>query len=267
MAKEKKKMNYWQCQTKAFLASFRNIAKKDFLKSALFDLLTILSIIIIVGVCLAIVNKISADAVPQLLQVYELKQAGDEQAFNAAMAGYAPVLSRIMWISLITAVLGFLLSVFFLSWFYGKAWLYKLKKKFSSLFLRKYFILNLLWIIAWLIIIFATSYIFVTVAATIVVLVELLFFFYSDPVLRAVFDEKNNWKQNWSNFFRTARKAHWFVFFIIISIIIIILLLLIAGLLTKIPALFSIVMLIFVLFLIGWMRNYVSELVRLMKTD
>lgn len=260
-AEKKKKIGYWRAQANAFLTSFKNIPKKDFFKSALFDLLTIISVFIIAVVAFALINRISMTALPQLVQVYELKQAGDEQAFNAALVEFAPVINKVIWISFIIAVLAFLLMLFFISWFYGKAWLCSLKKKFSNRFLRKYFIFNLTWIVAWIIIIAISVNVFVTVAAAIVLVIEALLFFYSDPVLRAVFDEKKSWRQNWAEFFGVAKRIHWFIFFIIAALIIMLILLAISGLLASLPLLFGIVLIIFTLFLLGWMRNYIIQLV------
>jgi hypothetical protein len=259
------KPNYWDLQGNAFVNSFRTIAKKSFLKSALFDLLTILIIIILLNLSISLVNIISANALPNLANVIELKQGGDDQAFNEALAQYSPVLTKVLWISLIIFLVCFLLLIFFISWFYGKAWCYALQKKFSSLYLRKYFFINLTWAVAWLVIIFLTSIIFVSQAAAIILILEFLVFLYSDPVLRAVFDEHKNWKQNWLSFFKTAGKIHWFVLFIIIALIISTILLTIAGLLANITPVFAVVIIIIALFLLGWMRNYIIQLVSSMK--
>jgi hypothetical protein len=260
---KKEKIGYWNAQKKAFLASFRNIVSKKFWKSALFDLLTIIAIILLVNVCLLVINSLSIKAIPNLWNIYELKQT-DEQAFNDAVAQYGPVLNKIFWWSLAIVLIGSLILIFLLSLFYGNAWCIGLKKKFSAKFLKKYYILNLLWALFWLIILLLTINIFVTAAAAIILLIEMLLFFYLDPLLRAVFDEDKGLLRNFSDLFRIGKKLHWFIFFIIISIIIAFILMAIAGVIT-IPVLFMIALIVFILLFLGWMRNYIIELVSFMR--
>jgi hypothetical protein len=260
---KKGKIGYWNAQWKAFLSSFSNIFSKKFLKSALFDLLTIIAIILVVNVCLLIINSISIKAFPNLLNIYDLKDT-NEQAFNDAVADYGPVLNKIFWWSLVIISLGSLILLFLISIFYGKAWCIGLKKKFNAKFLRKYYLLNLLWALFWLIILLLTINIFVTTAAAIILLIEMLLFFYLDPVLRAVFDEHKSILRNFADLFRIGKRIHWFVFFIISAFIIAFILMAIAGII-NIPILFIIVLTVFILLFVGWMRNYIIELVSFMK--
>jgi len=260
---KKEKVGYWNAQKKAFLASFSNIFSKKFLKSALFDLLTIIAIILLVNVCLLIINNLSIKAFPNLLNIYELKQA-DEQAFNDAVAQYGPVLNKIFWWSLVIILLGTFILLFLIALFYGNAWCVALKKKFSAKFLKKYYLLNLLWALFWLIILLLTVNIFVTAIAAIILLIEMLLFFYLDPVLRAVFDDDKSLLRNFAELFRIGKKLHWFIFFIISAIIIAFILMAIAGIIT-IPVLFMIALIVFILLFLGWMRNYIIELVSFMK--
>jgi len=263
--KRNKKKRCWVAQRNAFLNSFRNIMHKDFFKAMLYDFLTIIAIIIISNAAFLLINLISVPALPELLNIYELRQSGNEDAFQQALVEFAPVINKILWLSLLIIVVGFLLLVFFISLFYGRAWCFSLKKKLSALFLKKYFMLNLLWFITWVIIFLITVNAFVTSIAAVIILVEFLFFFYSDPVLRTVFDENKSLKENFSRFFSIIKKVAWFVPFMIIGIIFMIILLGITGLLIKIRVLFGIIFLILTLFFIGWMRNYIIQLVKSLR--
>jgi len=259
---KEQKLSYWQAQRKAFLASFSNIAKKGFFKSMLFDLLTLLTIIIIMNTGIVLVQRMSFEAMPELMKVYDLKQSGDLEAFNSQIAEFMPVITRVVGLSLLVAVLAFLLISFFISWWYGKAWCFGLGKKFSARYLRKYFLLNIIWFLGWLVLLFLTINIFVTKAAAIVIILEGIFFFYADPVLRAVFNEGKSIRENFSLFFRTAAKFYWFIFFILVSIILGIILLLISSIFMKTNVLFLISVIIFTILFIGWMRNYIIQLVK-----
>jgi hypothetical protein len=260
---KKEKIGYWNAQKKAFLASFSNIFSKKFLKSTLFDLLTIIAIILIVYVCSNTINSISIKAFPDLLKINDLKQS-DEQAFYDAVAENIPAFDKILWWSLAIILLGSLILLFLIALFYGKAWCVGLKKKFNPKFLKKYYLLNLLWLLFWLIILLLTVNIFVTAIAAIILLVEMLLFFYLDPILRAMFDDDKSLLRNFAELFRIGKRIHWFVFFIISSIIIAFILMAIAGIIT-IPVLFMIALIVFILLFLGWMRNYIIEIVSFMK--
>jgi hypothetical protein len=266
------KPGYWKAQTNAFISSFKNIPRKEFVKSAVFDFLTILAIIVIINISVILINLISAEALPQLAEIYALNQAGNTQGVNDALVEYAPVLSKVLWLSAIVAVLGSLLLIHLVSWFYGRAWAYAKGTQFPPKALRKSFVINLLWVILWIIILLITMNVLVTVAAAIATLIAFIIFFYSDPVLRATFDYGKKLGQNIKAFWRVARKIHWFIFFIIIGAIMLALLLWIAGLLLPgttttptVPVLFIIVIIIFALLYLGWLRNYIIALVSHIK--
>jgi hypothetical protein len=271
------KPGFWKSQINAFIFSFKNIPRKQFLKSAVFDFLTLVSIIVVIMLSWIIINRISAEALPQLAEVYALQQSGDTQGMNDALAVYAPVLSKVLWLSAIVAVLGSLLLIFLVSWFYGRAWAIAKGKQFPSIALRKSFIINLLWIIFWIIILLIILSAFVTAAAAIAVIVAFIIFFYSDQVLRTTFDETKKLGQNIKAFWLVVRKFHWFIFFIIIGFIMFWLLyrllLLIANLLFPDPTtillaptlFFIVIIIIFTLLYLGWLRNYMVALVSHIK--
>jgi len=144
-------------------------------------------------------------------------------------------------------------------------WSIRLKKKFSTLAFRKYFLLNFVWLIAWIIILIITINVFVIPVATFFILIEFLFFLYSDPALRTVFDEKKTLRQNFSKFFKCIKRVHWFIFFLITAILLMLILLLITGLFIEIPVLFAIITLIFALFFMGWVRNYIIYIINITK--
>jgi len=269
--KKVKKTGYWKAQANAFISSFKNIPRKQFLKSVVFDFLTIIAIIVVINISIILINRISAEALPQLAEIYALKQAGNEQGVNDAVVLYSPVLSKVLWLSAIVAVLGSLLLIHLVSWFYGRAWAYAKGKQFPPKALRKSFIINILWIIFWVIILLIILSAFKTVAAAIAVIIAFMIFFYTDPVLRATFDETKKLGQNIKAFWLVARKIHWFIFFIIIGMIMLAFLLWIAGLLlpnttvTTAPPLFIIAIILFALLYLGWLRNYMVALVSHIK--
>ena len=263
--KKKEKQGYWSAQGNAFTNSFKNIARKEFLKSALFDLITIVAVLLTINLAAIVTDRISITAFPQLLEVLEIKQSGDQQAFENAVVEYGPNIAKIVWISLAVLAVASLLLIYFVSLFYGNAWLSALKKKFSRLFLRKYFILNLVWALFWIIIILLTMLILAPQAAAILIIIEGALFIYLDPVLRAVFDENKSLGKNLLEFFRIGKKLHWFVLYIISFIIFLIILLTITGLLVNIEWLMIIAFIILILLFIGWMRNYIIALVNEIK--
>lgn len=259
--KKEKKTNYWFLQRNSFLNSFKNIPTKRFFKAALFDLLMLVSVIIIVNASFLLTNFISANALPQLAKVYEMKENADSEDFNQAISELTPVINRIFWLSLIVGIITFLLLVFFISLCYGRAWCISLKKKFSKTYLQKYFPLNLLWFIFLGVVFFFTATAVKVEYATVLLLIEMVLILYLDPVLRSVFDENKKLSKNINEFFRVGKFLHWFILFIIVSLIIIFILLLILGFTVKIPVLFVILFIIFTVLFIGWVRNYVNQLV------
>jgi hypothetical protein len=270
-AKEEPKPGFWKSQASAFITSFKNIPRKQFLKSAVFDFLTIIAIIVVINISIILINLISAEALPQLAEIYALSQAGNTQGVNDALAVYAPVLSKVLWLSAIVAILGSLLLIHLISWFYGRAWAIAKGKQFPPIALRKSFIINILWIIFWIIILLIILSAFKTAAAAIAVIVAFIIFFYSDQVLRATFDETKKLGQNIKAFWLVVRKFHWFIFFIIVGAMILTFLLWVAGLLlpstaaTTAPPLFIIAIIIFALLYLGWLRNYMVALVSHIK--
>ncbi|MBW3001441.1 hypothetical protein KY341_06215 [Candidatus Woesearchaeota archaeon] len=263
--KKSKSTKYWLTQRDALLASFRNIPNKAFFKAMLYDFLTLIAILIVLNIGALFINLVSVPAFPKLLNVYQLGQNGNEEVFQQAIVEFAPVLNRVLWLSLIISIITCLLLVFFISLFYGKAWSIRLKKKFSTLAFRKYFLLNFVWLIAWIIILIITINVFVIPVATFFILIEFLFFLYSDPALRTVFDEKKTLRQNFSKFFKCIKRVHWFIFFLITAILLMLILLLITGLFIEIPVLFAIITLIFALFFMGWVRNYIIYIINITK--
>ncbi len=265
VAIEWKPASYWACQWNAFITSFTSIGRSRFFPAAFFDLLTLISLFLVLNLAFFIINTISAPALPQIMNIMDLQQAGDSEAAQQAVLEYAPLLNKILWISLITLVVAFLLSLFFISAFYGRAWALATGKNPGKSFIRKLFLINLLWTLGWVIILLITGSIFVTEIAAVIMLFEMLFFFYMDPLLRTIFDNSKNTRQNFSAFFKLAGKLHWFVFFIISGVILAVVLILILNVFINITLLFALLAIIFALLFIGWHRNYVISLVDSMK--
>lgn len=259
--KNKAGKGFWSAQSSAFITGFKDFANARFWRTAVFDLLTIIVFILIINLAFSFINYLSADALPEVMDLYVLRQSGDAEAFTQALIESAPVLEKLLWYSLIIIAVSLLLVTFFISWFYGKAWCFALKKKFNLLYLRKYFFINLLWFIAWFIIFLITVNIFITAYAAIIVFIELLIFFYSDFVLRSVFDEKKKLRFCFSDCFKIAKKIYWFIPFLIIAIILFLIMLSVAGLFVNIQILFMILIIIFTVLFIGWARNHIIKLV------
>jgi hypothetical protein len=260
-----KPAGYWASQWNAFISSFINIARPRFLQAAFFDLLTLIALFLVFGLSFSLINRVSAPVLPELLNIMALQQAGDSEAFSQAVVAIAPVLNKILWIFLVTLIVAFFLSIFFISAFYGRAWALARARKPGKSFIRKLFLVNLLWFLAWIIILLITVNIFITPIAAIIMLIEALLFFYSDSALRAVFDDSKNIRQNFSAFFRIAVRLHWFVFFIISGVILGVILMLILGVFINIKLLFALLAIIFALLFMGWQRNYVISIVNSMK--
>gem|GEM_PF-2355053 len=257
------KTTYWVAQREAFISSFKSVPSKRFFRSALFDLLMILSVIIILNATFIFVNLVSASAMPKLLEVYELREGADvnSEDYIQAVSELAPLISRIFWLSLLIGIVGFVLVAFFVSLFYGKAWTLSLKKRFSKKYLKKYFVVNLLWFLFLGIVLVFTATVFKMEYAAVILLIELLLILYLDPVLRAVFDEKKKLGENIKRFWGVAKYLNWFVFVLVFSLVIWLILLVILGLVAGIVPLFVILFLIFTTVFIGWLRNYIIQLV------
>ena len=257
----KTKKGFWSSQIASFLTSFRNVPRKRFFKAALFDLLMLIIVIIIINASLIIINLLYQSAVPKLAEVYDFSSDSDSVEYEQALSELTPVMNRILWLSILVIVVTLLLVVFFISWFYGKAWCIALKKRFSKLYLKKYFVINLLWFILLLALFFLIAIFVRKEYAAVLVLIELILFFYMDPVLRTVFDEKKRLGDNIKTFFRVARRVHWFIIPLIISFIVGIILMAAIGFTAKIQILFIILFLIITTIFIGWLRNYFSQVV------
>jgi len=247
------------------LNSFKNIARKEFLKSALFDLITIIAVFLVINVAGLVADRVSITAFPQLVDIVALKESGNEQAFEEAVVEFGPTITRVMWILLAIIVVSFILLVFFISLFYGNAWLSGLKKKFNNLFFRKYFIMNLIWFLFWIIITLLIIFLLSPQMALVFLFIETILFLYLDPAMRAVFDENKSLWSNLRKFFKISRKFHWFMPFMLLSLIFIIIIVLTMALLLNIEWLMVVCFVILILLLIGWMRNYIIALVNEMR--
>lgn len=261
----KKKPSFGNVQRTAFLNSFKRIPRKNFFYSALFDFLCLLAFFIILTAAFGLINIISYKTLDGFNQAYELKMSGDEEGFTNLMAELTPDINRLFIFSLIIFVIAFIILMFFCSWFYGKAWCKALNKKFNPYFLKQYFKLNLAWFIIWFFVfLFTISSLKISYAA-VVLLLEILIFFYLDYVLRSVFDEKKKISENFAALFNIAKHVLWFLLSLIMCILMLFILLFILALTTSIPVLFFIVFIILLIFFIGWSRNYIIELVKHVK--
>ncbi|MBU1199514.1 MAG: hypothetical protein KKF46_06765 [Nanoarchaeota archaeon] len=260
--KIKEKSVYWNTQSSAFINSYKRIGTKEFLKSAVFDLLTFLAIIIILNLALLMVNRISAEVLPELLTVYASAQSEDTAAMQEAVADLTPRVAKVLWISFIIVVFAFLLIMLAISFLYHRAWDIALKKNLKKKFSWKIFLLNIIWFVAWFIIFLLTANIFVTSVAAVILLIEILLFLYLDPMRRSIYDEKKSIGKIISDFFRIGVKIYWFIFYIIAAVIFGIIIIYILGLLVNILVLFGILTVIFILIFVGWTRNYIIELTK-----
>ncbi|MBN2458936.1 hypothetical protein JXB28_01510 [Candidatus Woesearchaeota archaeon] len=199
---------------------------------------------------------ISAPAIPEIMEIYALSQAGNTEQVEQALVDYAPVFSRILWLSLLVVFIGSLLGLFFISVFYGKAWALALNKRISSSFVIKYFLFNLLWFLAWFLLLVFVLLVLKAAAASLALLLAMLIFIYADPVMRCLFDEKRSVKHNFSSLFRVAVRFRWFIFFIITAFLLGILLMMVLSLFQSFNFAFAALSIAFTLIFLGWMRNY-----------
>ncbi len=263
-----KKSRYWKAQKISFINSFKRVATKRFVRAAAYDLLTFFLIFLFLNLGFSLANRISIDAYPELLNVYAAGQADDGgEAVQEALTELAPKIKRVLILVFVTFAVAFLLAMLCLTLFYRRAWSIALGETLKKFFSWKYFLLNILWFAAWLIIFLLTANIFVTGVAALIFLLEMLFFLYMDPLLRALYNEKKGLKRILSDFFRISPRIHWFVFYVISALILGMLLLLILGLLTRVLVLFIILTIMFFVFFIGWSRVYVVELARHIKIN
>ena len=261
----RRKHGFWKAQGTCLINSFKRIPKKRFFYSALFDFLCLLAFLIILTSSTGLVNLISLSAVEGLNKAYELRMSGDEEGFSDLMIELAPKINRLLVLSLIIFVVALITIIFFCSWFYGRAWYSALKKRFSAKSLKQYFKLNLSWFVIWLLVLFFTIAVFKPGVAVILLLLELLVFFYLDYVLRSVFDEKKGVIHNYKAMLGIAKHVPWFLSFLIGSLIMLIILLYVLSLVVIMPVVFVVVFIISLLFFIGWSRNYIIELVQHLK--
>ena len=248
----KKKTMFWKAQRNAFLSSFKRIPRKTFFYSALFDFLCLFAFLVVLWLALGLINAISFSSLDDLNTAYQLQASGQEEEFKELMSELAPALNRLLIFSAVIFIISFVLVMFFCAWFYGNAWYVALKKKFSSITLKRYFKLNLAWFIIWMLLMFLTVIIFKLAFAAILLILGILVFFYLDYVLRTVFDESKGLKDNFMALFSTAKHVGWFLLFIVICIIVWFILMFILNLVAALPGLFMILFIILMLLFIGW---------------
>lgn len=263
--KRKEKYGYWNAQKNALIKSFKNIIRKEFFKSALFDLITIIAVVLVLNVTGLLADRITMPVFPQLLDVLELKQAGDQQAFENAMIEVGPAITKVIWTLLAILLISFILLVFLVSLFYGNAWLSCMKKSFNNIFFRKYFMINMIWFLSWTVITLLIIFLLAPHVALILLIVEMVLFFYLDPVMRTVFDESKSLLSNLKRFFRTGRKFYWFIPFIILSAVFASAIAVITSVTLSIEWLMISCFIMSTLLFVGWMRNYIVALVNEMK--
>ncbi len=264
---KKKRIGFLKLQLDSFISSFKFFSHKSFWKSAFFDLLTVLLFLLIINVSFSIINNISTSVLPDVANLNILKQSGDKDSFDQAILDSGPALEKSLNYSFSVVFVAFILLIFNLSFFYRRAWCIALDKKSSFRGFWKYFLLNLSWIIVWLILFVVTSKVFILPIAAFVLLFELIILFYSDFVLRSVFDEKKSFKNYFSDWFNISKCFHQFIVFIFAGGILALLLLFIISLFVKIVPLFIILIIVFMVLFIGWCRNYVINLVNNLIND
>ncbi|MFH0870862.1 MAG: hypothetical protein V1866_07475 [archaeon] len=259
--KKEKKVGFWRSQRYSFLDSFRHIASKKFVVSAILDLLALIICAFMLSTGWMMINLVSSQAVPELMKMHELRITNQTEALNQASFDYGITYKNIMIHSMIIGVCTFVLFCMMVSIFYGGAWLISRDRKFSSLFLKKYFAFNILWFMLWFIIIAGSAALFIISAAKLIIFLEMIIFFFTDFAVRSAFDEKKKISASFGYFLKTIAKAWFFIIFIISSLLVWVILLSINGLFKSNDLVFMIVFVLFTTFFMGWARNYVNSLV------
>jgi hypothetical protein len=257
--------SFLKLQFDALVESFRKIGSRKFALAALFDLMTVLAILIMMNLCMMIINAASAQALPTLLQIHSLQQSGDTAGVHELAVTLVPILDKIIWISIATAVTGFILTTFLISWFYGKAWAIGNEQRFTLRYLSKGFLVNAMWFIVWGALLIATALAFVPEAAIVLLTIELFILLYSDPVLRSLFDEPKKIRQVFKEYFKTMIRVHWFMVYIIAFFIVLLPFLLLIGTAAAIPWLGIVLLVLSATFMAGWSRNYIISIVSRMR--
>jgi hypothetical protein len=256
------KPNYWSVQKEAFISSFKNIPKKTFLQSALFDLLTLISSFMVIVCSVALIEFMSTPLKPVIDQVALLSQAGDTASVESLMVEYAPQILRLFWLSFLVVVIASLLALFFISVFYNKSWSLAKGKQVNGRSVRRNFLINFLWGAFWIFTLTLTSMIFKPgLAVGVIIFFEMVLFYYLDFMLRAAFDEQRSVWQNIAAFAKMGVKFYWFIFFILFSFIFITLLTLVMSIFLNYQLVLAFLFLIFSLLVVGWARNYVLSIV------
>lgn len=261
------KVGFWKGQRNAFLDSFRHVASKKFIISAILDLLALIVCAFMLSTGWMMINLVSSQAVPELMKLHELRITNQTEAFNQASISYGDTYRTIITHSMIIGTCTFVLLCMMMSIFYGGAWLISRDRKFSSLFLRRYFVFNMLWFLLWLIIIAGSAALFVISAAPLIIFLEVIIFFFTDFAVRSAFDENRKLRASFAYFLKTIAKTWHFIIFIISSLLVWIVLLTINSLFKNNDAVFMAVFVLFTVFFIGWARNYVNSLVDNINSD
>jgi len=258
---KEKKLGFWASQRDAFLDSFRNVASKKFIISAILDLLALIICAFMLSTGWMMINLVSSQAVPELMKMHELRITNQTEALNQASIVYGNTYRNIMVQSMIIGACTFVLFCMLVSIFYGGSWLISRENKFSGLFLRKYFFFNILWFLLWFIIIAGSAALFIISAAPLIIFIEIIIFFFTDFAVRSAFDENKRLRASFSFFLKVIAKIWFFILFMISSLLIGIILLSINGLFKNNDIVFMIAFVLFTVFFIGWARNYMNSLV------
>ncbi len=246
--------NYFKKEWKEFLASFK--LKTKFIYVILLDVLCITATFILGLIYSLLLNNLITPL--DGLDLTNLATMGAE-----GLQQYI-LLKNTMYGFLIYTALLLIFVLIVYSLFQGLIWNLILKKKFTLKYLGKFSLLNLIWVLFWLIIALVLLIILkkIIIVWVILVYILLLIIFYLTSILYVVFTEKIKIWQAIKDTFNIGKRIHLFImpYLLVLGLFIVLnLILLVFSLLPQ--QVYMFVNLIVLLGFIAWFRFYISDVV------
>jgi len=239
-------MNYLKNTLKTYANSFKN--KKILLVLAINILFILITTILIK------LTKIISQS--QLQKINEIDLSNIVSQTEAQLQATVSTLRGFALFAVLTAILFLLLLIINWSLCQGIIYNVLLKKKFSLKYLNKFLLLNIIWFIPWLIIIFIVLFGGKIESFMIPTLIFLFLFLHFSLILYTLFTKNNKLSQIKKSLKLGITKFHYFIIpYIIITITFIIL-----SQLNLFNLNFIVIALVYLLFF-SWLQNYTKEVV------
>ncbi len=246
--------NYYKDQWQIFLNSLK--LKKNILYVILLDLLCICATFVLSLFYSLATSKIAASL--QNLDLANIAAMGAE-----GLEQYA-ALKGAMYLFLIYSAILFILILLAYSLFQGLIWNTVLKKRFTWKYFGKFSLLNLIWVLAWLIISILLLFILKDAVIILVILTYVLLFvmFYLTTILYVMFTKKRKMWQSIKDTFNIGKRVHLFIlpYLLVLGLFIVLnLVLIIFSLLPQ--QIYMFINLIILLAFFAWFRFYISDVI------